>query len=59
MFFISKYEQNELSYMKIRPQIKKLAFSPSPEGAAIFGGSKNGLLVGGKMEPQFFGLMDP
>ena len=57
MFFLSKYEQNELSYMKIHQQIKKLAFSPPRPGGAMFKGVKRGVPVGVKIEPRFYGLL--
>ena len=53
MFLISKYEQNELSYMKIRPQIKKLAFSPSPGGRPFSGGPKMDFRWVEKWNPNF------
>ena len=59
MFFLSKYEQNELSYMKIHQQTKKLAFSPLRPGGVMFRGVKKGVPVGGKMEPLVYALMDP
>ena len=59
MFFSLKYEQNELSYMKICQQIRKLVFSPPRPGVAFLQGVKKGVPVVLKIEPQFHGLMDP
>ena len=58
MFLSSKYEQNEVSYIKIHQQTKKLAFSPPQPGGAVIRGVKNGVPVGGKMSPTWYGLMD-
>ena len=59
MFSPLEYEQNELSYMKIHQQIKKLVFSPPQLGGAMFTGVKKGFPVGVKIQPAVFGLMDP
>ena len=55
MFLSSKYEQNEVSYIKIHQQTKKLAFSPPQPGGVMIGGVKNGVPVGGKMSPTWYG----
>jgi len=48
MFLISKYEQNELSYIKIHQEIKKLGFlSNSRKGTSIFR-DQNGAPLGVK-----------
>ena len=56
---ISKYEQNELSYMEIHQQIKKLEFlSNCRQGASNLGG-KNGAPLGVKILKLILRLNGP
>ena len=59
VFLYLKYEQNELSYMKIRQQIKKLVFLPSKPGGVMFKGVKKRFLHEGFLRIRFLWLLGP